>query len=318
MKFIAICAKGLEDITQLEIKEILKVSSKVLLPGRVFFSAKSVKKFLAQTQSAMKVYALKQECSTLEEVKPFSVVSPFRVVCSSKGTSYLSQEIEQRIGERFYEHGGKVNLEEPKTTIFVDIADEDHMLVGIDCTPELLSKRAYRVKIHNQSLNACVAYALVRLSGYKKGKIILDPFCKDGVIVVEAARFAKGKIFGYDDLFANVKNMEINATLAHVRKEITVSRIDVEWLDTKFSEGEVDCVVTALPFPSHSVPEKAVRKMYSEFFYHLKYILKKKGKVACIAPTLTLFKEMNENLKLVEERDVFVGNLLYSVVLYEK
>jgi len=318
MKYIAVCAKGLEDVTQQEIKELLKASSHILIPGRVLFSARSVKKLLEKSQSVMKVYELKQQCHSLDEIKPFTVKSPFRVVCSRKGAYALtSQEVEQTVGGLFYKKGAKVNLEEPKTVVLVDIVDDD-ILVGVDLTPVPLSKREYRVKMHNISMNACVAYALVRLSSYKKGKILVDPFCKDGVIVIEAARFAKGKIFAHDDLFSNVKNTEINATLAHMRKEITVSRIDIEWLDTKFQEGEVDCIVTAMPFPSRTMPEKIVRKIYKEFFYHLKYILKKGGKVVCFAPILDILKEMNELLEIIEERDVSVGNAQYHVVLFKK
>src|SRR3989338_2493746 len=141
MKYIAVCAKGLEDVTQQEIKELLKASSHILIPGRVLFSARSVKKLLEKSQSVMKVYELKQQCHSLDEIKPFTVKSPFRVVCSRKGAYALtSQEVEQTVGGLFYKKGAKVNLEEPKTVVLVDIVDDD-ILVGVDLTPVPLSKR---------------------------------------------------------------------------------------------------------------------------------------------------------------------------------
>jgi len=318
MKCIAICSQGLEDITQIELKEILKAASKIVAPGRVSFSTTNVQKLITKTQSVIKVYELKQQCSTVEEIETFPIVAPFRVVCSKRGGFPLgSQDVERVVGEKFFQQGNAVDLEKPKTIVFVDMID-DSILVGVDLTPALLSKRDYRIKIHNQSINACIAYGLVRLSGYKKGETLLDPFAKDGVIVIEAARYQKGKILAYDSLFPNVRNVEINAKLAGVRKEITVGRIDVEWLDTKFEEREVDCVVSAVPFPSKSVAEKDVKKIYKELFYHLEYVMSKKGKVVLIAPTVDLLLQMVEHFRVIERRTVATSSLFYHVVVLQK
>ncbi len=318
MKYIAICAEGLEDITQKEIKEILKTSSKIIQPGRVLFEISSVQKLVTKTQSIIKLYEFKQQCKLHTEIKTFSLASPFRVVCSNHGEYVLSsQEVEKDVGEKFFAEGNTVDLKHPKTIVFVDIVDET-IFVGIDLTPELLSRRSYRIKIHNQSINACIAYGLVRLSGYAGKKVFLDPFAKDGIIAIEAARYKKGKIFAYESLFPLVHNIEINATLAKVRKEMTISRIETEWLDTKFGEGEVDCVATAVPFPSKTQSENQVKVLYKDFFYHLSFILKKGGKIVCIAPTLILLKTFSEDFTIVEERSVSTSKLRYSVVVFKK
>ena len=318
MKFIGICAQGLEDVAMEEVKEILNVSSKILIPGRIAFSAKSAKKLIEETQSIMKVYEFKQRCKNVEEIEVFNIEAPFRVICSRKGeNNYSSQMVERDVGEKFFNKGSKVDLEEPKTIVFVDIVNEE-VIVGVDLTPVLLSRRDYRIKVHNQSLNACVAYSVVRLSGYGEGKSLLDPFSKDGVIAIEALRYHKGTVYAYDGMFPNIRKLEINAKLAGLRKEVKVSRIEVEWLDTKFKEDEVDCVVSAVPFPSKNVKEKDVLKIYKELFYQLNFILKKGGKAVFIAPTLKLLKEMNEKLSVVDEREVFVGRLKYDLVLFSK
>ena len=204
-----------------------------------------------------------------------------------------------------------------KTIIFLDIIDQT-ILVGIDLTPTLLSKREYRIKTHNQSINACIAYGLIRLSDYDGGKTLLDPFVKDGVIPIEAALFRKGTINAFDSLFPNVRNIEINSKLAQVRKEVNISRIDVEWLDTKLDKASVDCVVSAVPFPSKSVPEKDVEKIYKELFYQLEYIMKKKGKIVFITPKPELLKKYSEKFKILEERAVSTSNLQYFVVIFIK
>ncbi|MSR86403.1 hypothetical protein EXS74_03330 [Candidatus Woesearchaeota archaeon] len=318
MKYIAICPQGMEDITQKEIKELLKISSKVVMPGRVLFDTDAVQKLITKTQSIIKVYAFKQECKNFKDIQTFPVVSPFRVVCSNKGGEDISsQQIEKDVGAEFFAKGNTVDLKNPKTIVFVDVLD-DRILVGVDCTPELLSRRKYRIKIHNQSLNACIAYGLVRLSGYCGKKMFVDPFAKDGVIVIEAVLYKKGKIIAYDALFPHVKNVEINATLAHVRKDITISRIEPEWLDTKFQDEEIDFLVTALPFVSKTQRENEVKVLYKDFLSHVSFILHKKGRLVVIAPSLTLFKEMAQNLKIVEERTVSTSNLHYAVIVFKK
>lgn len=317
MKYIAICAQGLEDITQLEIKELLKAKSEIIVPGRVLFSAKSVVTFLKKTQSVIKLYELHQETVDMKQVQAFPIVSPFCVRCSSSNPAYSTKDVEKNIGEVFFKDGNTVHLNQPKTTVFVDIV-EDKIFVGIDLTPLLLSKRAYRLKIHNQSLNACIAYALVRLAGYNGKKILLDPFAKDGVITIEAARFKKGKIFAYDSLFSHVKNVEINAKMAGVRKDITISRIETEWLDTKFEDEEVDFVVSAVPFVSHALSENFVKKMYVELFEALEYIVKKGGRIVLITQNPLLLREEASAFTLLEERVVATSSLFYHVFVLRK
>ncbi len=312
MKYIAICARGLEDITQLEIQELLKVNSKVAAPGRVLFESKDIEKFISKTQSVIKVYEFKQECEYLEDVKDFEVESPFRVSSSVfDNDEFISKDVESRVGFKFK---GNVDLKNPKTIVFVDIVGRK-IFVGIDKTPELLSKREYRVKINNQSINACISYALVRLSGYNGKKVLLDPFSKDGVFIIEAARYKKGKIFALDGLFPNVRAVEVNSQLAGVRKEINISRIETQWLDTKFGKSEIDLVVSAVPYPSKTNPEKDVLKLYKELFHQLEFIMKKKSCVVFIAPTLVLLKLNLEHYKIVEERNVSTSNWVYDVVV---
>ena len=318
MKYIAICARGLEDITQLEIKEIVHVSSEVFIPGRVLFSCDTVDSLLKKTRSIIKLYELRQVCASLDEIAVFPVASPFRIECSRQGNhTFSSQDVQRRVGELFFRAGNTVDLKHPISTVFVDIV-ENTFLVGRELHPSLLSKRSYRIKPSNQSINACIAYGLVRLSGYMGKKILLEPFSRDGVIAIEAALYKKGKIFSYDALFAYVKNTEIHATLAGVRKEINISRIEPEWLDTKFEKNEVSFVVTCLPYPTHVVSEKDIRVLYKELFYQLTFIVKKKGVLVFLAPRLDLLKEFSSGFSLVEERAVSTSSQVYSVLVFKK
>ncbi|MDP3918864.1 MAG: THUMP domain-containing protein [Nanoarchaeota archaeon] len=318
MKYIAICAKGLEDITQLEIKELIKVESLILIPGRIVFETTKVKTLIEKSQSIIKIYELKQECKSIDEIKSFKLDSTFRIRCSRIGEhDFRSLDIEKDIGEKFFQAGNIVDLKNPQMIIFIDIVD-DNYFVGINLTPELLSKREYRIKIHNQSINACIAYGLVRLSDFNAKKLLVDPFPKDGVIVIEASLYKKGMINAFASEFRDVRNVEINSKLAGIRKDINMSRIEVEWLDTKFGKEEVDCVVSTIPYPSKSLSEKEVKKLYKELWHQLDFIVKKKGKVVFISPKVELLKEMNKTFKIVEEREVATSKLNYYVVIFSK
>ena len=78
MKAIAICIEGLEEITILEIKEILKIKSDIIMPSRVIFEVKKeedIAEFAYKTRSATKVYFLVDNiflCLFQKQLKCFS------------------------------------------------------------------------------------------------------------------------------------------------------------------------------------------------------------------------------------------------------
>ncbi len=318
---MAICIKGLEDIAIKEIKEILKVDAKKIIDGRLAFEAKEVKKLIERSQSLVKVYENwgKLKFKELDEIgnfvnkKNLEMKKKFKISCHRDGEHvFTSQMVEQEVGKVI---DGEHDLKEPEEVVFADVVDNT-FIFGLDLSPRLLSKREYRIKVCNQSINACIAYSMIRLSGYKGG-IFLDPFAKDGVIVIEAVKYKKGKVNGFDDLFHNIRSCEINSKMAGVNKEINLSRTDIEWLDTKFKEGEVEQVVTTIPFPSKHVVEKKVKKVYDQFLYQLKYVLGKKSKCVVIGQNMDLFKEMLSEFKIVDERDVKTGGLTQEIVVFK-
>ena len=321
MKYIAICIKGLEDISIKEINEILNVDAKKIIEGRLEFESDDVKKLIKKSQSVVKVYEKWGELKfdLLDDIIDYvdglnlEVKKPFKTSCHREGEHvFNSQEVEREIGIKI---DGEHDLKEPEEIVFIDIVD-NVFLFGLDLTKRLLSKRDYRIKISNQSVNACIAYGMIRLSGFDEDKILVDPFSRDGVVAIEAALYKKGKINAFDELFHHVRSCEINAKMAGVNKKINFSRTDIDWLDTKFKENEVDCVVTVIPFPSKHVSEKTIKKIYDQFFYQVKFILK--GKVVVVGQNLDLFKEMLSDFKILDERIVKTGGLEQEIVVFEK
>ncbi|MBT4174818.1 hypothetical protein HOC80_00130 [archaeon] len=301
MKYVCIVPIGLEDQALKELK------GEKILPGRILCDKVDVKK----VQSVIKVYEYWGQGKVDNfEAKERKFKGTVKVSCHRNGEhDFTSQDVEKIFGQKL---GCKVDYKSPDEVVFVDVLNGDY-LYGLDLSPKLLSKRDYRIKIHNKSVNACVAYCLVRMSGWDGEGMFLDPFCKDGIICIEAMRFKSGKVRGYDSLFHNVRSAEINSKLAELK--IKFARMDVDWLQTKFRDDEVDYIVSAVPYPSKRVPENRMVRLYKDFFSALEEVLGKRA--VFFGPNLELFKELCP-LKLVEERQVFMGKSVYSVVVYEK
>ena len=146
------------------------------------------------------------------------VKSTFRVDCNRIGDhDFNSQDISRSIGEILFEgYNKKIDFKNPETIIYVDILD-NNCFIGIDLTGKLC-KRGYRFKVHSSSINACLAYSLVRLSGLKDNEVLLDSFCGDGVVCIEAGFYKKARIIGVDNREGYLKSCRINSKIA--KKEI--------------------------------------------------------------------------------------------------
>jgi len=243
----------------------------------------------------------------------------------------------------------KVNLENPEIIIFVYLTKKK-CYVGIDFVGFDLDKRSYKIFSHAADIKGTIAYFLVSLSNYIKNETLLDLFSGSGTIAIEAALSAsnfpinyynKGKFiflnidrfkkFDFNGFFEkldkeisssklNVYNVDSsmnylnyckkNSKLAGVDKMLKFSRMDLEWLDTKFKQYEIDKIVTKLPMQ---------QELYTEFFYQAEYILNKKGKMVLIGDAAKI-KETSEKykFKITAKREVYSGQKKYDVFVLTK
>lgn len=90
----------------------------------------------------------------------------------------------------------------PEFTIKVTIL-KDRVTITLDTSGAGLHKRGYRVKDVAAPIKETLASAMVQLSFWKEGKLLLDPFCGSGTIPIEAAMIGKNIAPGLNRKFVS-------------------------------------------------------------------------------------------------------------------
>lgn len=369
MKGLVLCNKGIEDAAALDIKEIINRDAAIFNGFAIFdfekkeelcklaYLSQSIKKVILVlssfefkseegiTQKAGKLN-LKE---WLKKGKTFSVEA---LIDKPQIDSEIEGEIGKAVIDSIKDYKQKVDLEEPDIVLFVFVRG-NKAFFGIDFSGKDLSKREYRIFSSPKNIKATLAYAAVRFSGYKRGEVLVDPFCLSGSIVIETTLFEnnfsihfykkddflftkfmefdfesidkkaakdKGNIYAFDAQFRNIDAAKKNAKIAGINKAINYSRLEVGWLDTKFDKESVDRIVTCLPNITKFCNKKDLLKLYQEFFYQAEFVLKKKGRIIVCTKNPDEIKDcgLAKNFKVEEEREVWQGKEGMSLVRFCK
>jgi len=367
-KALVITHKGLEKPCSLEIEELVKSSCKVT-DSAVLFDASSKEDICLlayRLQSAVKVLELFSSFNfkSLSDIKdkiptikiPLELTSKSFVVRSSrKGThDFLAKDVEREIGEIIYKkYSMTVNLNDPDYIFYVYIVD-DTCYFGLDYSGFDLSKREYKIFSHPSALKGTTAFCLLKMVDYSEKKLLLDPFCGSGTIIIEAGLYSgkrsphfydkdkfaflkfidfdfskidskcdtktKLSAYGFDHNLQAVSASKKNAKVAGIDKILNFSRVDVEWIDTKLDESSVDLVVSNPPVPSKIHAQELVEKVYKELFYQLEFVLNKKGKILLITRKSDLLKKYAaiSKFKLISEQEIMVGKEPRTILIFSK
>lgn len=229
---------------------------------------------------------------------------------------------------------------------------------GIDFAGCNLSKRDYKIFQSKSSIKGTLAYSLVRLSGFSLNKILVDSFTNEGIIPIEAALFSlnfpvnyyskdkfsfqrlkpvkeldlssfykkidlkilknKSKIYGIVSQPRFIKFAQKNSKIAGINKFISFSKVDVDWLDTKFEKNSIDCFVSFPPLISKN--NKKIEKIYNELFYQLNYILKNKGKIVILTNNSIFLKKIIKyhKFKITKTRVIYTGKQSFEIIIITK
>jgi putative N6-adenine-specific DNA methylase len=272
----------------------------------------------------------------------------FKVECQRHGEhDFHSTDIEIEAGKaisRTVKLDLKTDFDNPMVMFYLYIYGENGFF-GVDFSGFELSKRQYKIFNHPESLKGTTGYFLVREAGYDKKKVMLDPFIGSGIIVIEAALFAsdfpvqyynKNKLsftkldffrkHGQDKFFKAIDQLRFlkasqkNAKLAGIEKSMSLSRSEIEWLDTKMEKGSVDLIVTDPPRMSKNKDSKKMEKLCNELFYQAEYILKKSGSIVLITNnTVMLEAAANKHkFKIIKDYTLNQGKEIFRVLTFKR
>lgn len=209
--------------------------------------------------------------------------------------SIVKKAVIERLRERL-----KINeLPETGAEFTVQAAvHKDTVQLTLDTTGAGLHKRGYRLESGELLLRENVAAALVLLSFWRKGRLLIDPMCGSGTVLIEAARLARNmapglkrkfaaenwpalpaklweearrsaaaaiappegvKLFGYDVDPGRVKEARANARRAGVGEDIIFEVKDIRDLDIEADHG---IVITNPPWGVKLMDPKELDALY--------------------------------------------------------
>lgn len=356
MKGFILTHKGLEQVCADELSA-LGVKAKALSNRvEVDCSDKELAEICYRSRTSMRVIKelSRPAVSVLTEpdfiaVAESSIKKTFTVTCERTGDHpFTSFDLEQYCVSFLAKKGFKLDRKNPETTIFVFI-DNNEALVGVDIAGRDLSKRDYRIFLGTGALKGTFAAGALLFAGYNSKLSLLDPFCRHGIIPIEAAlmatnssphKFSKEKlaffadtevkdkeidskniIIAMDDNFKHVSSAKKNAKIAGVMKTVEFSRTDLKWLDAKFGRNFLDLIVTFPPQSGKSLAESSADKIYHQIFYQAEFILKKSGQICLIMRSgLDTVRAKAKEFKFSVEKELVVnqGNEKFVLMLFKK
>lgn len=112
----------------------------------------------------------------------------------------VKRSIVERLRKAYQRH----NFEEIGTEYEIEaMILGDRVLLTIDTTGDGLHKRGYRRLVGAAPLRETVAAAIVKLSYWRRDRLLVDPFCGSGTIPIEAAMIAHHLAPGRDRSFSS-------------------------------------------------------------------------------------------------------------------
>ena len=304
MRFIALCPVACEDACVREL-ESLSCSSFERGLGFVSFSSDDIWRVLrfAQTVSHVLLEAGRDGALSDDAARTFSAEPSFRVSALTG-----SRDEERRVGAVLFESFGvPVDLKDPAVEVGLVEDRLGFVLSGFD-----YSLREYKVYKTPRSLNPCVAASILWGLDVEPG-VLCDPLSHDGVLPIEfalrsfgisprrfqertfASRFASrftdskwvreqsdAQILALEQNANYLRRAEHNARLAGVADMITFSRYDLEWIDMRVGEREVDSCVLELPHRSSKLDGSSYDRLIAEVGVAARHMLAGDGRLIVV------------------------------------
>ena len=190
-----------------------------------------------------------------------SIPRPETFVCRTINLSSKSigSSLERQVGALLAKKwGSKVSLLNPQITVYLIITDSEKYLGYADS--QITPNHPKKIIKHPHELDMKLARCMVNLSQIKEGKTLCDPFCGTGTILLEAESMGIHSIgIDFDKIMCKItkKNLAANGFNSKV--------INSSYEEIKNIMGEIDCIVTDLPYGIASRSSASPKKLLQDF-----------------------------------------------------
>lgn len=213
LQFLAKCQQGLEEILSEEVKQLGATDITLHNRGitfhcnlktlyRLHLSLRTAQKIIYplyefQIQQGKELYSIAKDQPWDEVFKVYQTFKIDAVVYTDlyNHTLYPALLLKDAICDYFRKKTGKrpsVDKDNPKISIYLSIR-KNQVMIGIDCTGELLHKRHYRIKTVNASIKEDLAAGLILKTRWRGESDYIDLFCGSGTFLIEAAMIASNR-----------------------------------------------------------------------------------------------------------------------------
>jgi len=217
--------------------------------------------------------------------------------------------------------------------------------LAIDLIGFILTKRDYKLNFGSTSINSIVpnyCFYLLELDKAKVKYSLIDPCSGFGDVIIESVLFnprtqnhfkkrfdlSIKKLFNFkienyniekskNNFYSIVQNNKIfklqKENIAYSSTSIKLSQFEIDWLDVKFKEEQIDYLITHIP-EIHD--EKEREKFLKEFFYQIEFMIKKKYCVISKKEIDLIYFKKNK-LKIKINEKIFIGNQKYIIYVFK-
>ena len=243
---------------------------------------------------------------------PYGAQFPVSKASSIKSKLYSTSDIQSIVKKaiveslkKSYLETGLIKEDKEKYPIYVFI-HKDKVTLSIDTTGDALHKRGYREKANKAPIRETLAAGIMYLNPWRPGRMLVDPMCGSGTLLIEAAMMGinmapglnrnfisekwrtiekkiwwdvrkdaydkidedvKFKIYGYDIDKEAIEIARENAEIAGVEEYIEFGVADA--LDFK-SDEEYGFIVTNPPYGERLEDKESVQSLYKNLGYTFK------------------------------------------------
>lgn len=185
------------------------------------------------------------------EIPEMKEAASFRVSSNRRGEHpFSSQDVMRVAGAVLNErYGTPVDLTGYAVEINVDVID-DLCTVDVSRTHAPLSNRHPRSHTHPAALRANIAYAALRFANVgPESRLLLDPYCGSGTILMEAGELWPSlRLEGWDWDERAAAGARANLDAAGLTGRARIHAADSTDFANAYRPGEVDAIVTNPPY----------------------------------------------------------------------